>query len=123
MLNAPQRYGRDREDLAEKYLRRNGYKIITRNFRTPYGEIDIVARHKKAIVFIEVKARRSERYGPPQEAVTEAKQRKLSMAALVYLKQYHTVDTQARFDVVTIVDSRTPPRIEVIADAFELAYL
>lgn len=123
MLNAQQQYGRHREDLAEKHLRRNGYKIMTRNFRTPYGEIDIVARHKKVIVFIEVKARRTERYGPAQEAVTAAKQRKLSMAALAYLKRYYTVDTQARFDVVTIVDSRTPPLIEVIADAFELAYL
>jgi putative endonuclease len=122
MLSRPQRYGRGREDLAEKHLRRNGYNIIMRNFRTPYGEIDIVARHKKVIVFIEVKARRSKRFGLPQEAVTATKQRKLSMAALAYLKKYHTLDTRARFDVVAIQDSMTPPLIEIIANAFELAY-
>lgn len=123
MLSISQRYGQSREHLAEKHLRRNGYKIQARNFRTPYGEIDIVARHKGTIVFIEVKARRSNRFGAPQEAVTATKQRKISMAALAYLKKHHTVDTRARFDVVTIQDGQNPPRIEVITNAFELAYI
>lgn len=122
MLSISQRYGQSREHLAEKHLRRNGYKIQARNFRTPYGEIDIVARHKGTIVFIEVKARRSNRFGVPQEAVTATKQRRISMAALAYLKKHHTVDTRARFDVVAIQDGQDPPLIEVITNAFELAY-
>lgn len=122
MLNHSQHYGQSRERLAEKYLRRRGYKIMDRNFRTPFGEIDLVAKHQKTIVFVEVKARRSRRFGLPQEAVTAAKQRKLSMVALAYLKQYGTVNTDARFDVVTVQDAFSPPRIEVITNAFELAY-
>jgi putative endonuclease len=122
MLNRRQQYGQNRERLAENHLRRRGYKILERNYRTPFGEIDLVARHQKAIVFVEVKARRSRRFGLPQEAVTPTKQRKLSMAALAYLKHYGTVDTDARFDVVTVQDRFSPPRIEVISNAFELAY-
>lgn len=122
MLNQQQHYGQSRERMAEKHLRKKGYKTIARNFRSPFGEIDIVARHKETIVFIEVKARRSHRFGVPQEAITAAKQRKISMTALAYLKKYHSVDTPARFDVVAIQETQTSPRIEVITNAFELAY-
>jgi putative endonuclease len=122
VLNNRQKYGQNRERLAESHLQRQGYRVLARNYRTPFGEIDLVAEHQQTIVFIEVKARRSMRYGVPQAAVTAAKQRKISMAALAYLKQHHSVDTRARFDVVTIQDAQTPPRIEVITNAFELAY-
>lgn len=122
MLNTRQQYGQSREQLAEKHLRRKGYAILARNVRTPFGEIDLVARHRGTVVFVEVKARRSQRYGPPQAAVTPAKQRKISMAALSYLKDHHTLDTPARFDVVAIQDAFAPPRIEVFTNAFALAY-
>jgi len=122
MTGPKQGVGRRGEDLAVEHLRRQGYNIIARNYRTRQAEIDIVARHKGVIVFVEVKARRSDGYGHPKWAVTPAKQRKISMAALTYLKQHHHIQTHARFDVVTIQNMDTTPRIEVIANAFELAY-
>ena len=122
MTRHKQRTGRLGEDLAVRHLRRKGYKIIERNFRTRLGEIDIIARHKDQLVFIEVKARKSVNYGDPKFAVTARKQRKISMVALAYLKQHHDLETSARFDVVTIQPDADAPKIEVIANAFELAY-
>lgn len=117
-----QRMGRNGEELAVAYLRKLGYKIIKRNYRMPQAEIDIIAKHKGVIVFVEVKARQTQTFGHPKWAVTPAKQRKISMAALAYLKQNHTLNTRARFDVVTIQSLVDNPQIEIIANAFELAY-
>lgn len=125
-----QQVGQQGEDLAVKHLRRKGYKIIARNYRTHQGEIDIVARHKGVLVFVEVKTRRSKRYGHPKWALTAAKQRQISMVALAYLKQHAAMQSAARFDVVTIlapeqnpeVDPLIDPKIELITNAFELAY-
>jgi putative endonuclease len=114
--------GQECETAAAHFLRRKGYKIIHRNFRNSLGEIDIVARHKGVLVFVEVKARRSLDYGHPKWAITPAKQRKLSQVALAYLKSQGSTQTKARFDVVTVVSAAQGPNIEVIANAFELAY-
>lgn len=110
------------EDLAARFLTGHGYEILARNFRTRLGEIDIVARHRGVIVFVEVKARRSAGYGHPKWALTPAKQRKLSMTALAYLKQRGTTQVKARFDVVTVQEIEGSPHFEVITNAFELAY-
>lgn len=110
------------EDLAVDFLRRRGYKILARNFRTRFAEIDLIARHRGTLVFVEVKSRRSPAYGHPKEAITPAKQRRISMAALAYLKQERALDRPARFDVVTVQLKDGKPSIEVIANAFELAY-
>jgi len=115
-------YGQQGEDAVARFLRRKGYKIIQRNYRTPLGEIDIIARHQKTLVFVEVKARRSSAYGDPKWALTATKQRKISMVALTYLKQHGVTHTKARFDVVTVQHAEAVPRIEVIPNAFELAY-
>ena len=122
MSDRKQRVGRSGEDLAVDHLRQLGYKIIARNYRTRQAEIDIIAEHKGVIVFVEVKARRSGGFGHPKWAVTPAKQRKISMAALAYLKKQHAMDARARFDVVTIQAMDDEPCIEVITNAFELAY-
>jgi putative endonuclease len=122
MSDRKQRVGRSGEDLAVEHLRQLGYKIIARNYRIRQAEIDIIAEHKGVIVFVEVKARRSGGFGHPKWAVTPAKQRKISMAALAYLKKQHAMDVRARFDVVTIQAMGDEPRIEVITNAFELAY-
>lgn len=114
--------GQQGETLAAKHLRRKGYKIIARNVRTRQGEIDIVAKHKGVLVFAEVKTRRSESYGHPKQALTPDKQRRISMAALAYLKKHNAMQHPARFDVVTILNPEDNPKIEVIANAFELAY-
>lgn len=117
-----QSLGQHGETLAVKHLRRMGYKIIARNYRTRQGEIDIVARHKGVLVFVEVKTRRSEKYGHPKSAVTAAKQRQISMVALAYLKKHDAMQQPARFDVVTILAPEQNPKIDVITNAFELAY-
>ena len=122
MQDKRQQFGKKSENLAVWYLKRIGYKIIEQNYRTPLGEIDIIAKEKKTIVFVEVKSRQSIRYGNPKCAVTPKKQRKISMVALQYLKSTRQTDVRARFDVVAITSNRDEPQIEVVKNAFELAY-
>jgi putative endonuclease len=122
MQDKRQQFGKKSENLAVWYLKRIGYKIIEQNYRTPLGEIDIIAKEKKTIVFVEVKSRQSIRYGNPKWAVTPKKQRKISMVALQYLKSTRQTDARARFDVVAITSNRDEPQIEVVKNAFELAY-
>jgi putative endonuclease len=123
MLNAEQQYGRSAEALAAQHLQRKGYTILEYNFRTALGEIDLIARQNGVIVFVEVKSRRTTRRGNPKWAVTPAKQRKISMTALAYLKQHRQMGCRARFDVVTVQKENERTFIEVIANAFELAYV
>lgn len=122
MPDVNQLVGRQGEALAADHLQRMGYKILEQNYRTRHAEIDLIAKHKGVLVFVEVKSRRSMRYGDPKWAVTPAKQRKISMAALTYLKQHGDMECRARFDVVTLQPGDAKPLIEVIANAFELAY-
>jgi putative endonuclease len=122
MLNRHQQFGRRSERLAAEYLKCKGYRILETNFRTTAGEIDIVAQDRRTIVFVEVKARSSNRFGSPKAAVTPAKQRKISMAALEYLKQNRQLDARARFDVVAIDTAGRQMDIEVVKNAFPLAY-
>ncbi len=122
MLNRQQEFGRDAEALALRRLKKSGYKIIARNYRTRVGEIDIIARDGETIAFVEVKARQSTRYGTPKLAVTPAKQRKISMAALHYLKATGQIGAKARFDVVSVAAAAYRPQIEIVKNAFELAY-
>ena len=122
MLNRQQQFGRRSERLAAEYLKLSGYRILETNYRCGAGEIDIIAREKQTIVFIEVKARSSNRFGSPKGAVTTAKQRKISMAALDYLKRTDQTGARARFDVVAIDTAGGTPAIEVVKNAFALAY-
>jgi putative endonuclease len=122
MQNKRQQFGKKSENLAVWYLKKNGYKIIEQNYRTPLGEIDIIAQEKKTIVFVEVKSRQSIRYGNPKWAVTPKKQRKVSMVALQYLKSTRQMDARARFDVVAVTSNHDQPQIEIVKNAFELAY-
>jgi putative endonuclease len=122
MQNKQQQFGAKSENLAAWYLKENGYKIIEQNYRSRMGEIDIIARDKKTIVFVEVKSRRSIRFGSPKWAVTPQKQRKISMVALYYLKTTNQIDAKARFDVVSITANRDESQIEIVKNAFELAY-
>jgi len=106
------------EDLAAASLKKQGYKILERNYRTPLGEIDLIARHQKALVFIEVKTRTSDRFGAGQEAVHHAKQARLRKLADYYLKQKRLGEVEVRFDVVGILWGEGKPQIEVIQGAF-----
>ncbi len=110
-------FGDRGERAAARYLRRAGLRIIVRNYRTPQGEVDLIARDGDVIVFVEVKARRR---GDPAEAVTPEKQRRLTLAAVHFLKRHRLLERGGRFDVVAVVwpDSGRAPRIEHFRDAF-----
>jgi putative endonuclease len=116
--------GKKGEDLAHRFLKKNGYRIIQRNYVCKMGEMDIIAREKDTLVFVEVKTRTSTAYGPPELAVNAAKQRQLSKVALNFLEEKKLQDPKARFDVVAILMG--PPnqpedqKIELIKDAFDL---
>ena len=114
--------GQSGESLAVEFLKKNGYKIIEQNYRCKLGEIDIIAREGLVIAFIEVKARRTDKFGGPKWAVTAKKQRKLSQLALNYLKKTKQMGNKARFDVVAIRFLRENPDVEIIKNAFDLAY-
>ncbi len=122
MLNKDQQFGQTCEAIAADYLQRNGYRILVRNYRTKLGEIDLIARDGDTLAFIEVKARRSARYGNPKYAINRWKQKKISMAALAYLKSTKQMNVRARFDVLAILSLKNPPQIELVKNAFELAY-
>ena len=106
------------EDLAAAALKKQGYKILERNYVCPLGEIDLIARQGKTYVFIEVKTRKNDRFGAPQEAVNSTKQRKLRLLADYYLKQKRLGEVDMRFDVVGITMAADGPRLEIIQNAF-----
>ncbi|MBU0697874.1 MAG: YraN family protein [Pseudomonadota bacterium] len=122
MQNKRQQFGRKSESIAVRHLKKNGYKILEQNYRNQLGEIDVIAKDKDTLVFVEVKARRSGGYGSPKWAVTPKKQRQISKVALYYLKAVKQKNVKARFDVVAISSFDDNPRIELIKNAFELAY-
>ena len=110
------------EKLARRFLRRNGYKILYRNFRgRSGGEIDIVARDNDTLVFVEVKTRGGEDFGRPLTAVDPDKQRRVARGGLAWLRMLDEPDILFRFDVVeVIIADNARPRLELIKDAFPL---
>ena len=110
--------GRWGEDTAAFYLKNQGMSIVERGFRCRFGEIDIIAQNSEVLVFCEVKTRRREIFGAPQEAVSWTKQRRLIKTAGWYLNQ-HSWDGELRFDVIAILaPGGGEPSIEWIQDAF-----
>ena len=116
--------GRRGEKCAARALRRQGYKIITRNYRTPLGEIDIIAQDGETLVFIEVKTRRKNDPIPPEASVNHKKQKHIHRVAQIYLKEKNLpYETNCRIDVIsiTIPNKFWPrPQIEIFKDAFEV---
>ena len=110
--------GQRGESLAIDALAQAGYEIVERNFRTPIGEIDVVAKESGVLCFVEVKWRRDENMGHPLEAVTAEKQRRLARTADWYLAKRKKFGVAARFDVVSIIEENGEPRVEIIRDAF-----
>ncbi|MDR3634602.1 MAG: YraN family protein [Isosphaeraceae bacterium] len=106
------------ECAAARHLRGQGFRVLLRGYRTARGEIDLIARDGPTVVFVEVKARRR---GEPAEAVTPEKERRLTLAALQFLKANNLLECPARFDVVTLVwpDDRQKPTVEHYRNAFE----
>lgn len=111
--------GRSGEELAKEFLKKNGYKILACNYKDRLGEIDIVAQEGEIICFVEVKTRKGLRFGLPEEAVFNKKQKKLSFAALKFLKSNNLLDVNSRFDVVSVVLEAGLVQIKLIKNAFE----
>lgn len=110
------------EKAAARFLKCKGMKILRRNWKGRSGEIDLIARDGETLVFVEVKARDSEKWGAPEEAVTPAKQRCLTSAALDFISRYRISDRPMRFDVVTVLLGDGSPDIQHFTDAFTLRY-
>ncbi len=113
--------GNHGEDMAVLFLEGLQYKVLARNYRQRFGELDIVAEDGDTLVFVEVKTRKNASYGNPFEAVDIRKQRKLTRMALDYISRNSMEERAARFDVVAVLlDGDAGPRIEHIRDAFEI---
>lgn len=110
-------FGKQGEEIAVKYLTDKGYEILERNWRNRHKEIDIIAKDGKDLVIVEVKTRKSNSYGEPDLAVNKQKQRLLIYAANAYIYR-NNLDTDTRFDIISIVFNDGKPVIDHIEDAF-----
>ena|SRR5205814_1218262 len=117
------RLGTRGENLACRFLRKNGYKILYRNFRgRTGGEIDVVCRERDTLVFVEVKTRTREDFGRPFEAIDRDKRKRISRGGLAWLRLLDDPDILFRFDVVEVIIAEgTEPRLELIRNAFPLS--
>jgi len=119
MTEARHALGKAGEEAAVQFLRQQGYHILERNYRCRFGEIDLIARDGRMLAFVEVKTRRSQKYGPAAAAVTAQKQRHLIKASQAYLIQEKKAGELCRFDVVTVEMDAQQPHIELIKNAFQ----
>lgn len=112
------------EKIAREFLEAKGYRVMSKNFRTPFGELDMIARHGGSIVFVEVRTRTTSSFGPPSLSVTRIKQMHLIKNALFYLKGCGRIDSDWRIDVVSVKLShdRKLEKIEHIENAVEEIY-
>lgn len=110
------------EDISETYLKNLGYRILEKNFRCKCGEIDLIARHKDYICFVEVKTRYGTNFGIPAESVIFSKQHKIHKTAQVYILLKNINDSNFRFDVMEVLLSHENNGFSVnhIQDAFQL---
>lgn len=113
--------GKKGEDLACKFLKKDKYKILDKNYRVKQGEIDIIAEDRKGVLcFVEVKARSRDDYGLPVEAVTHYKQKRLLATAFIYLESKKIESKDMRFDIVSV--DLASDKIEIIKNAFNVDY-
>ncbi len=96
-------FGKKGEDMAVKFLKKQKYKILERNFSCKFGEIDIIAKEKDTIVFVEVKLKNSADFGLPRERITQSKLKKIKTTASLYLSMHNLVGLPARFDAIEIL--------------------
>ncbi|KPK69603.1 MAG: hypothetical protein AMJ84_09275 [Acidithiobacillales bacterium SM23_46] len=110
--------GRAAEDAALMHLKRQGLKLIARNYRTQHGEIDLIMRDARTLVFVEVRFRRDQRFGSPAETVGVQKQRKLRASAEHYLQADGDCNRPCRFDIVSVSGDPATPTIDWLTNAF-----
>lgn len=109
--------GKEGEEEAIQFLERQGYRIRHRNWRSGKKELDIVAEFQGELVVIEVKTRRNKRFGNPEESISEQKLRRIVTAADAYVRKF-AIDSQVRFDIISLIGEKSPWEIEHIKDAF-----
>jgi len=110
-MDPRRQFGNDGEDLATTYLEKKGYRILDRQWRCMYGEIDIICEKDAEIVFVEVKSRHDDTYGYPEDAVTPTKRKHLAACADEYLVSHHKTEDSWRVDVIAIEFDQVPPNI------------
>jgi putative endonuclease len=120
--NSKQALGREGERLAELFLKQKGYKLVERNYRCRGGEVDLIVLDRRIIVFVEVKTRTDHEFGSPLEAVAPRKQRRMILAAQLFLHQKKLHERDARFDVVGISWPGAEPVVEHIQNAFVITW-
>lgn len=106
------------EEIATRYLKEQGYRILTRNYRSRYGEVDIICTWEQSIVFVEVKTRASTSFGSPEESITRSKREHIRKVALIYLQSYPHPFKEMRFDVIGILMDGNEPCINHLVAAF-----
>jgi putative endonuclease len=109
--------GKQGEEIAVKYLLRQGYTILDKNWRVKHNEIDIIARDKDFVVIVEVKSRSNDAFSEPEEAVTRDKQQALIRAANAYIYRKNIMQ-DVRFDIISIIHNKNETRVNHIKDAF-----
>ena len=119
-MDKRQSLGKRGEDLACEELKKRGYVIVERRFRTRFGELDIVARDGHVLVFVEVRARSSCSFGTPFESVTWKKRQRLSQMAAAYLFVKRLPGVACRFDVVSVLERQGERTIELMRSAFDM---
>ena len=116
------RFGDWGEEYARRYLEQRGYSIVEAKYRGSYGEIDLVAREGRCLVFVEVKSRRSRAFGIPEESVTPAKQKKLLESAQEYVQVKGLEGQEWRIDVLGIEAGGARPRVRLLRNAVVLGW-
>jgi len=120
MSAATQAFGEIGERVAERWLRRKGWRIVQRRFRNGRRDIDLVAERDGLIAFVEVKARKGAEFGLPVEAVNWRKQRELSRSAHVWIERHGRPDESYRFDVIGVLVQGSAVRVRHVENAFAL---
>ena len=118
MTNNKIKLGSQGEDIAAKYLQGQGYKILQRNFRNRYGEIDIICEREQTVIFVEVKTRTNTSFGSPEESITKTKQQHIHTVALNFLATHPYPFEEIRFDVIGILMEGSEPRLNHLVAAF-----
>jgi putative endonuclease len=120
MSAARQAFGELGERIAERWLRRRGWRVIQRRFRSGHRDIDLVVQQAGLVAFVEVKARKGERFGDPVYAVNWRKQKELGRSARVWISRHGRVDEAYRFDVIGVLVDGTNVRVRHVEGAFFL---
>ncbi len=114
-------FGRLGEDLAARHLAAHGWTILPRNFRLGHKEVDLVARRRGIVAFVEVKSRSGETFGRPLEAITPAKRREIERVARAWVARHGRPGEVYRFDAVAVTRGNgEPPRVDHLEDAWRL---